>query len=195
MKHPKVDEKHSFRFKSCKNRESAPMNYKSFTKAMIKYSKNLLLLIIFLTTFIKGNRLNARDNTEGLQKKLLKNTEVNGIMAQVLWLKEDLLELRPDANKELIKKLKKENLLAFQIFFNTHSPSYDFTTYPMDREPYIIINKKEKIKISEWEEGQSMMPSHHRNGIMYFKKSKKDIKTLELVIFGNDLKFSWDLTK
>ncbi len=68
----------------------------------------------------------------------------------------------------------------------------------MDREPYIIINKKEKIKISEWEEGQSMMPSHHRNGIMYFKKSKKDIKTLELVIpgvFGNDLKFSWDLTK
>ncbi len=174
------------------------MNYKRFTKAMIKYSKNLLPLIILLTVSIKGNKLSAEDNTESLQKKLLKNTEVQGIMTQVLWLREDLLELRPEGNKELIKKLKKENLLAFQIFFNTHSPSYDFTTYPMDKEPYIIINKKEKIKIFEWEEGQSMMPSHHRNGIMYFKKSKKDIKTLELVIpgvFGNDLKFSWDLTK
>ncbi len=117
MKHPKVDEKHSFRFKSCKNRESAPMNYKSFTKAMIKYSKNLLLLIIFLTIFIKGNRLNARDNTEGLQKKLLKKTEVDGIMAQVLWLKEDLLELRPDANKELIKKLKKREPACLSDIF------------------------------------------------------------------------------
>jgi len=132
-----------------------------------------------------------------LQERYARKAQTQQIMGEVIWIGDSLLPLFKAANPEALSSLETDSLWIFRLLLNTHSPSVNFTQYDFGEKPYLQINPGDRLKIWKWIQGPSMMPSHHMNGFLLFKKRAGNAKNIRLVLpelFGDSLVFSWDRT-
>ncbi len=132
-----------------------------------------------------------------LQERYARTAQTQEIMGKAIWVGDSLLPAFKAANPEALSLLDADSVWIFQVLLNTHSPSVNFTKYAFGERPYLQINQGERLKIWKWIQGPSMMPSHHMNGFLLFKKREGNAKNIRLVLpelFGDSLVFSWDRT-